>query len=122
MRLLLDEHYSTRIAEELRSRGHDVVSAKERDDLRGLSDRELWGSAVGEVRALLTENVQDFMPLVREGAARGDRHQGVVFTSPRSMPRSVRTIGLYVERLDALLREHPADDALADQVRWLAAG
>ena len=119
MRLLLDEHYSPRIATELRERGHDVVSAAERDDVRGLGDRELWNVATAEGRALMTENAADFMPFVREAAAEGARHSGVVFTSPRSSPRSLGTIGVYVERLDSYLREHSADDALADRVHWL---
>ena len=119
MRLLLDEHYSPKIAAELRKRSHDVVSAKERDDLRGLGDRELWACASAEGRALMTENVADFMPLVREAAAAGDRHFGVVFTSPRSLPRGPRTISLYIKRLHSFLRERPADDALANQVWWL---
>ena len=119
MKLLLDEHYSPRIAEELRKAGHEVVSVQERDDLRGLADRELWGRASAEGRALMTENAADFAPLVREAAAQGDRHWGVVFTSPRSMPRGLGTIGLYVDVLDGFLREHPGDDALLDQVAWL---
>lgn len=119
MRLLLDEHYSPRIAETLRERGHDVVSVNERGDLRGVGDRELWRRAASEGRALVTENVGDFMPLVREAAASGDRHFGIVFTSSRSMPRSGATIGLYVERLDRLLQHRAGDDALADQVYWL---
>ena len=101
MRLLLDEHYSPTIADELRKRGHDVVSVKERDDLPGLSDLR---------RALLTENVADVMQLVRDAAAQGDRHLGVVFTS---------SIELYVDVLDAFLREHPGAEALLDQVTWL---
>lgn len=120
MKLLLDEHYSPTIAIELRELGHDVASVTERDDLRGLGDRELWGFASAEGRALMTENVADFMPLVREAAAQGERHFGVVFTSPRSLPRGPRTIGVYVERLDSFLRDCPADDALADQVLWLS--
>jgi len=119
VKLLLDEHYSPKIAAELRKRGHDVVSAAERDDLRGLGDRELWNLASAERRALVTENVADFMPLVRETAAAGERHCGVVFTSPRSLPRSLGTTGAYVKRLDSFLREHSALDALADRVHWL---
>ncbi len=119
MRLLLDEHYSPKIARELRERGHDVASVTERDDLRGLRDRELWRLASAEGRGLMTENVADFIPLVREAATQGERHFGVVFTSPRSLPRGPRTIGVYVERLDGFLRGHPTDDALADQVQWL---
>ena len=120
MRLLLDEHYSPSIAEQLRDRGHDVVSAAERASLRGVSDRELLDRAAGEGRALVTENVADFMPLIREAAAGGERHLGVIFTSPRSLPRAADTIGLFVQHLDALLREHTANEALTDQVRWLS--
>jgi Domain of unknown function (DUF5615) len=119
LRLLLDEHYSPKIAEALRERDHDVVSVKERGDLRGLSDRELWGRAAAEQRALMTENVADFVLLVHEAAAGGERHFGVVFTSPRSLPRGRKTIGLYVETLDAFLRERPVAEALTDQVDWL---
>jgi hypothetical protein len=119
VRLLLDEHYSPKIAEELRERGHDVASVKERDDLRGLGDRELWSRASAEGRALLTENVADFMPLVREAAGEGEPHFGIVFTSPRSLPRAAGTIGRYVESLDTFLRERHAGDALAEQVHWL---
>jgi len=119
VRLLLDEHYSPKIAAELRKRRHDVVSATERNDLRGLGDRELWDRASIEGRALVTENVADFMPLVREAAAEGRRHSGVVFTSPRSLPRGPRTIGRFVKGLGSFLRARTADDALADQGRWL---
>jgi hypothetical protein len=122
VRLLLDEHYSPKIADELRNRGHDVVSAAERDDLRGLSDVELLTRATAERRALVTENVSDFMPLVRAAVAAGERHFGIVFTSQRSLPRALGTVGLYVERLDEVLQARPADDALAHQVLWLRGG
>jgi len=121
VRLLLDEHYSPEIAEELRTRGHDAVSVKERDDLRGVGDRELWHRAVVEGRVLVTENVADFMPLVREALAGGDPVVGVVFTSPRSLPRSRATIGAYVVQLDRLLQQRSADVALPGGVHWLTA-
>lgn len=120
MRLLLDQHYSPTIARELRDRGHDVASVEEDPHLRDRGDREVWSHAIAEQRALLTENVRHFAPLVREWAVAGESHSGVVFTSPRSMPRGARTFGLFVERLDVFLREHPDDDALADQVAWLS--
>ena len=119
MRLLLDEHYSPKIAAGLRKRGHDVDSANERLELRGLADRELWAVATAEKRVLVTENVADFMPLVREAAAAGATHFGVVFTSPRSLPRGPKTIGLYLELLETFLRERPAGSGLADEVHWL---
>jgi hypothetical protein len=120
VRLLLDQHFSPTIAQQLRSRGHDVASVEEQPRLRGRADRDVWSLAVAEQRALLTEEVKDFAPLVREWAVAGDRHFGVVFISRRSMPRGAGTIGLYVERLDEFLNEHRADDALADQVAWLS--
>lgn len=119
MRLLLDEHYSPTIAKQLSERGHDVVAVQERGDLRGLGDREFWARAVAQRRALMTENVADFMSLVHESAAAGEQHYGVVFTSPHSMPRGAGTIGLYVEALDRFLRERAAESDLADQTAWL---
>jgi predicted nuclease of predicted toxin-antitoxin system len=119
VRLLLDEHYSHILAERLRAAGHDVVSVQERDDLLGASDRELLHRATAEGRAFMTEDVSDFVPLVREAAALGDRHLGVLITAQKSLPRRKGAIGAFIRRLDSFLREHPADDALADQVHWL---
>lgn len=120
MRLLLDEHYSPILAQQLRAAGHDVVSVQERDDLRSLSDRELLIRAAFERRAFMTEDVGDFVPLVREAAAVGDRHFGLVLTPSRSLPRGKEGIGVVIRRLGDFLAEHPADDALADQVAWLS--
>lgn len=121
MRLCLDEHYSHRIAEALRGGGHDVVAVGERVELRGLGDIELVSVLQAERRALLTENVRDFMPLVHELAARSEDHWGFVFSSPTSMPRGTDTIGTFVEALDRLPRARPGDDGLLNQVAWLQA-
>lgn len=119
MRLCLDEHYSIRIAEQLRERGHDVVSVKEDAALSGMSDEEVLVITLRERRALLTENVVDFVPLVNAIGAAGERHYGIVFTSPRTMPRSRDTIGTYVAALEALLERFPGDDDFIDHVEWL---
>jgi len=50
-------------------------------------------------------------------ASRG--HFGLLFTDDHSLPRSAQTIGIYLRLLDDLLAQHPAEDALCDQVRWL---
>lgn len=120
MRLLLDQHYSPTNAEQLRDRGQDVISVEEDAALRGRADREIWTYAIAERRAVLTEDVSHFVALVREWLLAGERHFGVILTTPRSMPRSRATIGLFVETLDGFLDGHPADDALADQVAWLS--
>ena len=122
MKLCLDEHYSSAIAVELRERAHDVCSVKERPDLLCLNDVELFGRLVAERRALLTENVGDFAPLAQQAAQMGGNHPGLIFSLDRSMPRSKNTIGLFVERLEVVLRAFPGEDSFADQVEWLRPG
>lgn len=119
MRLLLDEHYSREIAERLREQSYDVTAVKEDADLEGLEDERLLSRARDQGRALLTNNASDFAPLIREWAGRGESHAGVIYTSDDSMPRARNTIGLYVERLAALLDEHPEDGSFRDRVAWL---
>lgn len=119
MKVLLDELYSKQIAVELRARGHDVVSVKERDDLEGLLDEQLFPLMPAEQRAILTENWSDYNRLIQQAAARGTTHYGAVFSSRRQLPRSRGTIGLYVRLLDDFLVRHPAIDALRDSSRWI---
>ena len=120
MRLLLDEHYSPRIAEQLRQAGHDVVSISERSDLRGLTDPRVFSFAQAERRALLTENTADFMSEIEKAQRDGLTHFGVIFTSPRSFPRGPNTIGIYVRALDLYLSSHQAEDALTNSSTWLS--
>lgn len=120
MRLLLDEQYSPTIAQRLRSKDLDVVAVVERVDLIGLEDEALLRVATAERRALLTNNARHFTPNAREWAASGRTHHGLLFTSDARLPRSRETIGIYVERLAALLEAEPADEGLRDQVRWLS--
>jgi hypothetical protein len=119
VRLLLDEHYSAAIAVQLREAGHDVTSVQGDAALEGCDDAVLMQAALAQGRALLTNNVRHFAPLAREWAARGEQYFGLIFTSDESMPRSRRTIGLYVERLDELLERHPSQDALRGRTVWL---
>jgi hypothetical protein len=120
VRLCLDEHYSPEIACLLRDqRGHDVSAVKERPELIGLPDAQLVAAMRAERAALLTENVQDFMPIAQALAARGEDHWGFVFTSGRSMPRGAATIGRYVDVLDPFLSERPGEDDLKNQTWWL---
>ena len=119
MKLLLDELYAKQIAEDLREHGHDVVSAKERPDLEGVKDEELFSLMPAEQRAILTENWADYDRLMRVAADAGRTHYGVLFTTGRQLPRSRDTIGLYVRVLDDFLRRHPAVDAILNSSRWL---
>jgi predicted nuclease of predicted toxin-antitoxin system len=119
VRLLLDEMYSPEIARQLRQRGHDVVSVKERTDLVALGDREILARATAEGRAILTNDPGGFVPLFHEVVAHGDETLGILLTDDRSMPPSASTIGRYVRVLDDLLRHEPADDACRNELRWL---
>ena len=119
MRLLLDEHYSPVIAEQLRERGHDVVAVTERPELVGLNDAELLALTAAERRAIVTENWGDFQREIQDAAATGMTHYGVVLTSRRQLPRGKDTIGLYVSVLDDFLARHPTEDALLNSYRWL---
>jgi hypothetical protein len=119
VRLCLDEHYSPEIASQLRAAGHDVTSVKERPDLESLSDADLLATMSSERRALLTENVVDFVPLIIQLGAVGDSHFGVIFSTHKVMPRSKPTIGRFVVALTLLLQRYPGEEDFVDRVEWL---
>jgi predicted nuclease of predicted toxin-antitoxin system len=121
VKLLLDEHYSPEIARQLRSRGHDVVAVAARADLVGLSDDALLRRMAQEQRAIMTNNVKDFMLLATRVAQGADDHYGLLFTSDRSMPRRSDAIGRVVDALDAFLQHHQGEDSYRNQVQWLSA-
>lgn len=119
MKLLLDQHYSPEIANQLQDVGHDVTAVTGDPNLEGMDDEPLLRVATEQGRALLTNNVSDFAPMAQHWAIGGEEHLGVIFTSDESLPRSRNTIGLYVERLRERLDQHPADDAFRGRVDWL---
>ena len=119
MKLLLDEHYSPRIAEHLRAAGHDVTAVVAQPTLAGLSDRTLITAARLEGRALLTENVGDFVPIATELTRTGTPHAGIILANPHRFPRSRDGMGRLIEALHVLLLAHPEDDAFADRTVWL---
>jgi hypothetical protein len=75
--------------------------------------------AASESRALLTNNAQDFIPIVRRSATSGRNHCGLLLTSDTSMPRHKRTAGFYVRTLRVIMEANPDPRALANQVPWL---
>lgn len=112
MRLLLDEMHSPRVTRALRDEGHDAVAVGERDDLRGAPDEEVLRAAAGEERAVVTENVGDFLPLVQAWAAAGREHHGVVLTNPRRFDRARTTYpGDLIAALGRILDAPPVTGA-----------
>jgi uncharacterized protein DUF5615 len=111
--------YATRIAQQLRRKGHDVMAVGEVEDLAGRSDVEVFSAAAAERRAIVTNNVDGYMRLVDAALEEGTDHAGLLFTSDRSLPRSRSAVGRFVRVVDKMLRENPSDDALRKQIRWL---
>lgn len=77
MRLLLDAHVSgPRIGRRLREAGHDVRAIDQEQDLEALADDDVLATA--EKRILVTHNIADVPTLLREWAAAGRSHAGVI--------------------------------------------
>jgi predicted nuclease of predicted toxin-antitoxin system len=121
LKLLLDEQFAPDIAIGLRERKHDVVAVCERPDLISSEDETLLALSSAEGRALLTNNVRDFASIATRWAGDGRPHHGLLFVSDSTLGRSRNTIGTYVSALDKFMAEHPVEDALRDQIRWLTA-
>jgi hypothetical protein len=117
VRLLVEEHLSPAIAEQLRSRNHDVVSVAE-VDLRQQLDTEVMAWAVAEKRALATANYQDFRPIHEVYLSRGDRHFGLVLI-PRRFSLAREGFGRLIKVLDQFLTDHPSENALESAEAWL---
>ncbi len=103
MKLYLDEDLSPRIAERLRQRGIDAVSAFEAGHVQR-SDREQLLYAAQEGRGLVTRNVRHFVLLAQEAIRRQEPHAGIILC-----PSSIRgfEIGTIVEALIRLAKRFP---------------
>lgn len=119
MKLLIDEHYPPSVASALRERGFDAVSVQEVADLRGVNDSDLFAEAQRRGRAVVTENVSDFLPLDAEYRGRHRTHHGLILTNNRTFPRGrAATVGALVKALDELLRSAESDGP-SSPVIWL---
>lgn len=110
MRLLLDEMYSPRIAEQLRARGRDVASVHDPEyrALEGEPDEEVWAAALAADRVLVTENAQDFRRIETDALASAQPTARLIFTTDRQFPRgNPATIGRLVAALDGLFIAEP---------------
>jgi hypothetical protein len=120
VRLVLDEHASPRVAEQLREAGYDVVAAVEAR-LRQQPDEDVLRWAVRERRALVTRNVRDYRPLHARFLSRAEAHFGLIYV-PRSNLLAEAAIGEPVGSLGRLLQRAASDDALLSQEHWLDVG
>lgn len=122
MRLLLDEMISATVAAQLRDRGHDVVAVQDPDlvHLRGIDDCLLLDHAAGERRAVVTDNVPDFVSCHRRRLADGQSHHGLLVFTNDSFPRHRHDafVSQVVASLEHELQAHPGDDD-SGWIRWL---
>lgn len=119
MKLLLDEMYPARLARALRDRGADAEGVDERSPLRGLADEELLVIAAREGRALVSENVADFMRLYGEWGAAGRPHAGIVIALSSRFSRTPAGYEVLVDSLVELCAQRSGRETLADAVHFL---
>jgi hypothetical protein len=114
--------YWPALAEQLVARGHDVIAANTQAHLSGIPDDQVFAAAQLEQRTVVTENVGDFIPIVRSYAAARNAHHGLVLVAPSSYPRDRAhkevTLGALVTALDALLQQDP-DTSTGAWTTWL---
>jgi predicted nuclease of predicted toxin-antitoxin system len=113
VRLLLDEMYSARLAEALRSANLDAVTVAELG-LAGRSDLDVFAAAAADGCVLLTENVADFARIVSDHLTAGRHHPGVLIALSSRFSRRPAGHGALVAAVLAA-----ADDQLEDRVVFL---
>jgi hypothetical protein len=111
LKLLLDEHLSPAIAEQLKARGHDVVTVAEAG-LTGFDDAQVLASATSDRRAVVTNNVRDFRPLHAAYLTMNTTHYGIVLVPRGRYSLAREKLGPLVTALNMLLIQYSGDDAL----------
>jgi predicted nuclease of predicted toxin-antitoxin system len=108
--LYLDEDVYVLVADLLRARGFDVITARDARKLQA-TDAEQLAYSIGQARTLVTHNRTDFEDLV-QGYFNSERmHHGVIFAVRRS-PQEI------THRLLAILNQVTSDE-MQNQVRYI---
>jgi hypothetical protein len=110
IRLYLDEDVNVLIAELLRARGFDAITARDAGQLNA-TDKAQLAHAVSQGRTLVTHNRTDFEELVRDYFDANRTHYGVIF-AVRRPPREM------ANRLLVILDRVTADE-MRNQVRYI---
>src|SRR5438094_3603081 len=77
LRLYLDRHVMTRLADDLAQRGYDCLNTQQAGNDRA-SDEEQLAVATAQSRAIVTYNIRDFAPLHKTWLAAGRSHAGII--------------------------------------------
>jgi hypothetical protein len=113
--VLLDEMFSPALAEALRADGFDVLAVAGHPLLATAADPQLAAWCRENNRRIVTENVRDFAPLLRQTPAEQSARLRVLFTSARRFPRSRRN----PTPLHHALRDWLAADLPRADEEWL---
>jgi hypothetical protein len=116
MKILLDVHISGRtVGKALIEGGHDAQALDSEAELEGLSDPDVLELAVAEGRVLVTANIRDFEPLLREWAGARRSHAGVML-----LPSSVRNeaFGVLISGVEETLVDTRQEEWV-DRLAWL---
>lgn len=109
--LLLDEMFSDTIAQQLRTKGHDVQAVVADPSLASLPDGQILARAAATGRALVTANIKDFMPLDAQHRAAGQEHAGLILVSAKTFPQNRSYTSAVTSALAALLDERQQIEA-----------
>jgi predicted nuclease of predicted toxin-antitoxin system len=122
VKLLLDEMISSTVAEQLRARGHDVVAVQDPElgHLRGVDDYLLLDHAAEEHRAVVTDNIPDFVRCHQRRVDRDKPHYGLLLFTNDTFPRHRHDafVGQLLAALEGQLLAY-TDDNDSSWVRWL---
>jgi predicted nuclease of predicted toxin-antitoxin system len=116
VRILLDAHISGRtVGRALTESGHEVRALDSEIGLEGISDPEVLELAATEDRVLVTSNIRDFEPLLREWAGEDRSHAGVIL-----VPASVKNeaFGVLISGIKNTLADI-TQQGWIDRVEWL---
>ncbi len=108
--LYLDEDVNVLVADLLKARGFDAITARDAGNLQA-TDSEQFTYALSQTRTLVTHNRTDFEELVQAYFASGQIHYGVIFAVRRS-PQEI------AQRLLVILNQVTADQ-MQNQVRYI---
>ncbi len=110
--------HSPTVAAALRADGTDAVSVAAEASLRGMSDEQLFETALETGSVIVTENARDFAVLAARRIADGASSCGLVFTSPRRFNRaSAAYPGAVIDALRRFLAKPPIETDT--WTRWL---
>ena len=122
MRLLLDEMIAATVAAQLRARGHGVVAVQDLKlgHLRGVDGCVLLDHAAGDRRAVVTDNIPDFVRCHQRRVDRDKPHFGLLLFTNDTFPRHRHDafVGQLLAALANQMLAH-ADDNDSSWVRWL---